>query len=316
MISSVATTPLNYNSAKYNTLEEKAAAIRFKNLASRRDSEGARELVWYPDNGPVLCWVNEETESYASHWHPAVEIIMPFSNIYTARLDNQTFTLEEGQILVIPPGILHELNAPKTGSRLVLLVNYSSIGSLPGFSTICSLLINPLLIFPGTPAYEKIRDILLSIMNLYADDELYWSLSISALFIQFLIELSQLQTYSNTLLPQLGSGKQKEYIQKFNSVFNYIDQNYMEDLDLETVAKAVGFSKFHFSRLFKQFTNTSFNDYLNNRRIQAAIALLSSSELSITEIALMSGFPSISTFNRVFRNIKKCTPTEFKKYQK
>ena len=61
----------------------------------------------------------------------------------------------------------------------------------------------------------------------------------------------------------------------------------------------------------------SFYDYLNKERIQVAEKLLLNPELSITEVAFRSGFSSISTFNRVFKNSKNCSPTEFRSlYQK
>ena len=126
------------------------------------------------------------------------------------------------------------------------------------------------------------------------------------------VQTCALPIYSGGLFPDVRTNKQKEYIEKFNKIFEFIDNNYTEDISLETVADIAGFSKFHFSRLFKQFTDTSFYDYLNLRRIKAAENLLLDPSLPITEIALQSGFSSISTFNRVFKAFKKCTPSEFK----
>ena len=104
----------------------------------------------------------------------------------------------------------------------------------------------------------------------------------------------------------------KEYVTKFGNLLEYIDNHYTEDLTLEDMADIIGFSKYHFSRLFKQYTNFTFCDYLKNRRIQAAEMLLEQPEYSITEVALQAGFPSISTFNRIFKEYKNCTPTEFR----
>lgn len=314
MISTTPSTPLNYISSKYASIDEKLAAIRRKNTDSHRNSNGIHEEVRYPNNSSVLCWLNQEHIPYPSHWHTAIEIIMPIDNIYMASIDNQSLLLKEGDILVIPPGILHRLSSPSSGMRIFLLMDYTSLNHIPSFPIINSILTNTILVTANqSAAYEKLRDLLLSIINLYVDDEPYWELSINAMFIQFLIALNQMKNHSHDFLLQLNSSKQKEYTHKFNIVFDYIDKNYTKDLNLETVAKVAGFSKFYFSRLFKQFTNCSFNDYLNNRRIQVAIFLLSTSELPITEIALASGFPSISTFNRVFHQIKNCSPTEFKK---
>ena len=80
------------------------------------------------------------------------------------------------------------------------------------------------------------------------------------------------------------------------------------------MASYAGFSKFHFSRLFKQYTKDTFTDYLNQRRIRAAEELLAAPppDTSITEIAMRCGFSSISTFNRLFKQLKNCTPGEFR----
>jgi len=101
-------------------------------------------------------------------------------------------------------------------------------------------------------------------------------------------------------------------VAKFGNLLEYIDTHYTEDLTLEDMADIIGFSKYHFSRLFKQYTNFTFCDYLKHRRIQAAEMLLEQPEYSITEVALQAGFPSISTFNRIFKEYKNCTPTEFR----
>jgi AraC-like DNA-binding protein len=99
---------------------------------------------------------------------------------------------------------------------------------------------------------------------------------------------------------------------KFNTVMDYIDSHYTEDLNQDDIAASVGFSKYHFSRLFKQYTNYTFSSYITRRRIRAAENLLEQPELSVTEVALQSGFPSISTFNRVFKQVKNCTPSEYR----
>ena len=68
-----------------------------------------------------------------------------------------------------------------------------------------------------------------------------------------------------------GPQKQKEYLDRFLSICNYIDEHCTEDLSLDHVAKTAGFSKYHFTRLFKQFTNTTYYKYLNRKRIDHAM---------------------------------------------
>ena len=67
-----------------------------------------------------------------------------------------------------------------------------------------------------------------------------------------------------------------------------------------------------FANVFKQFSGMSCYDYLIQKRIAHAEALLIQPDLSITEVAMRSGFGSLSTFNRVFKAVKNCTPSEYK----
>ena len=109
-----------------------------------------------------------------------------------------------------------------------------------------------------------------------------------------------------------GPQKQKEYLDRFLSICNYIDEHCTEDLSLDQVAKTAGFSKYHFTRLFKQFTNVSFYKYVNQKRIEKAAEMLTEPNISITNVALSCGFESLSSFIRMFKIVKGCSPTEFR----
>ena len=87
----------------------------------------------------------------------------------------------------------------------------------------------------------------------------------------------------------------------------------MYELPLEKLASIAGYSKYHFSRIFKKYNNMSYIQYINSKRIKAAERLMADSSLPITEVAMQCGFSSLTTFNRAFRKAKGCTPTEFRK---
>ena len=72
------------------------------------------------------------------------------------------------------------------------------------------------------------------------------------------------------------------------------------------------FSKFHFSRLFKDFVGMSFSQYVTMQRVHKAKLLLLTTQASITDIAMEAGFNSSSTFNRVFYQYEKMSPTDFR----
>ena len=102
-------------------------------------------------------------------------------------------------------------------------------------------------------------------------------------------------------------------MEKFTTVCQYIDTSFRENLTLEQAAEISGFSKYHFSRLFKEFTGITFQEYLTRQRIRHAEELLNDSKISITDIALASGFSAVSNFNRSFQMYNHCSPSQFRK---
>lgn len=275
---------------------------------------GVFEKVNFTGSSSILLYINREYEDYPIHWHSAAEIIMPVENAYSVVMNKTRYSLGEGDILIIPPGELHALYAPPAGARIIFLFDFTLVSNLKGFSSLLPVIARPRLITKQLrqDIYDETKELLLKITQEYRDGGTLWEASVYSLIIRMFVLIGRSRIDSGSLFPDVRTSKQKEYIEKFNRIFEYIDNNYTEDISLETVAGIAGFSKFHFSRLFKQFTDTSFYDYLNLRRVKAAENLLLGPSLPITEIALQSGFSSISTFNRVFKAFRKCTPTEFK----
>lgn len=109
-----------------------------------------------------------------------------------------------------------------------------------------------------------------------------------------------------------GSVQANEATQKIIAACNYISNNCSRDISLEDAASYVGFSKYYFSRLFREYTGVSFVDYVAEQRLHYAEVLLGNPQLNITDAALQAGFGSISTFNRIFKQKKGCTPSEFR----
>ena len=310
----------NSNSDVSRWMELRQKSCERNTSFHRRVIAGTHEKTHHSeDNSSVFLWINQEPGSFPLHWHSTVEIIMPLQNTYTVTMNKTTYHLQENEILIIPPGELHELTPPDTGFRLVLLFDLSSLNKFKGFTRLFSLFSLSSHITQETmpEIYEKERELLLQVAEEYANGGDLAEPSILALLIQFFVLLARnCEDVVPSSLPAMQPNKQREYIEKFNVVFDYIEHHYTEDITLEETAAQIGFSKFHFSRLFRQFTDTSFYDYLCARRIKAAEALLLDPNLPITEIALQSGFASISTFNRVFKKFKECTPTEFKEFYK
>jgi AraC family transcriptional regulator len=92
-----------------------------------------------------------------------------------------------------------------------------------------------------------------------------------------------------------------------------IDYDLGSDLSLSALSEAVGLSKPHFVRLFRNTTGTSPHRYVIQKRLNRAQQLLRSSGASLTSIALDVGFASQSHMSRTFRSVIGITPGEMQK---
>lgn len=273
-----------------------------------------QEFVHYRSDSMHRIWFNEQTECYEEHWHNAMEIMVPIENWYESTINGVLYHIEPGNILIVPPGEIHSITAPPSGQRFVFLMDMTIVNNIPGYTAIQSSLSAPICLNHEENAqiYDQIYQILVQMRNVYFNNEEYADMKLQGLLIHLLLKLMESRNVSEDAFPNVRLYKQQEYVQKFNQVLAYIDEHYTEDIMLEDIADQAGFSKFHFSRLFKQYTDFTFCDYLNFRRIKEAEKFLGMLDYSITEVALMTGFSSISTFNRLFKKQHNCTPSEYR----
>ncbi|WP_242985317.1 bifunctional transcriptional activator/DNA repair enzyme AdaA [Vallitalea okinawensis] len=96
-------------------------------------------------------------------------------------------------------------------------------------------------------------------------------------------------------------------------VIAFLVNNYKEKLELKDIANHVGVSSYYLARLFKQETSETPRAYLEKIRIDKATHLLESSDLKNLEICYEVGFQSTSNFYKVFKRLKHCSPTEYRK---
>lgn len=99
----------------------------------------------------------------------------------------------------------------------------------------------------------------------------------------------------------------------FARVIDYIETHFREEIDLESVARAVCSHPVTVSKIFSQHTGVGFHYYLQYQRCSHAAYLLKNRNMSVSEIAYDSGFGSIRSFNRAFSLVYGTTPTQYRK---
>lgn len=103
-----------------------------------------------------------------------------------------------------------------------------------------------------------------------------------------------------------------ENIENIVSVIAHIEAHLTEKMDLNCVAKAVHYSKYHLHRMFTGTVGLTLHDYLQRRRLTEAAKLLVFSDKSILEIALLAGYESQQAFTNVFTAMYKIPPNKYR----
>lgn len=275
--------------------------------------KGIYETVNFKENTNLRLYDNDEYEDYPPHWHTPIEFIMPIENIYTAVCGDHTIILRENDIIIICPCCLHTLYAPEQGRRIIFQPDISVLRNIREIETVLSILSPVIVITPEEypETHPQIRSLLLEIKEEYMKNTPLSEAAIYGKVLSILVLIGRNYT-ENTKRFDVKNNKQQEYTEKFMYICDYISAHCTENLTLDDISALAGFSKYHFTRLFKQFTNISFYKYLNQKRIAVAEKLLANPENTITDVALNSGFSSLSSFIRMFKIIKSCTPTEFR----
>lgn len=113
------------------------------------------------------------------------------------------------------------------------------------------------------------------------------------------------------VLALLGINSQQPSVSQIDRVIRYINQNYAEEIDLEELARAAQLSVSRFSEVFKNETNCSPYKYVINTRLHVACRMLSSTKLSVSEVAERVGFGSATSFIYSFRQKYGITPKQY-----
>lgn len=274
--------------------------------------DGIKETVNFKQIKEFMLYDNTDFEAYPTHWHTPVEILMPLKNTYEVTCKNETYILQEGDLFFINSGVIHGLSAIE-GERLIFQADYSLLHNVADMESVLSNIPSALHITAenAPDIHGRLHELMLDIQREYNSDSILTSTAIYMKLLEMFVLIGRKYT-GEGMKSDVTYSKQKEYTAKFIYVCHYIQEHCTENLSLDDAAALAGFSKYHFSRLFKNFTGSSFYKYLNQKRIVYAEKLLVDSEISITEVALQSGFSSLSTFIRMFKIIKGYTPTEFR----
>ena len=152
---------------------------------------------------------------------------------------------------------------------------------------------------------EMITGIMKKMILQTPDEQLFSLFSIFQL-------LSNCNEYKLLSCPNFFQSFEADGYDPMKKVVQYIMQNFQDPINIKNLLNIANMSTTSFSVFFKKTYNMTFKEYLVKVRVGYACGLLEDKSKSISQISFESGFENLSNFNRLFKKVKGCTPSEFK----
>ena len=275
-------------------------------FAGRIVSNDVEEVDFIPGSN-MRIWYNNRSEDYPVHRHSCLEITIPIEKSYTYIFDDRTIILKEKEILFVPPDMLHKIAGTKSGIRFIYLFNVDFLKGFFDYSEFQKLIKEPLLITPDThpDIYSLIFEKFMEINDLY----FFYSTTVKEISIfgklMDVFGMLMKKDYSDSLAV-IQNDKQREVYIKFKTLAEWLAMHSSENISMDEAATHVGYSKFHFARLFKEYTGMTFNDYQTTLKLKEVERQLADTDLQISDIAMSCGFNNLTSLSRCFKKQYGC----------
>jgi AraC family transcriptional regulator len=157
----------------------------------------------------------------------------------------------------------------------------------------------------ATPATEYLHHSILTLLLAPA----YPRLLLESMITELLLQVLRCdERYSE--IPSTTLKHKKYYMPVIERIKSYMNENFMEDISLLTLADIGNLSMFHFNRLFKKITSYTPYKYLITIRLQSAQQQIKNTRNHITEVAFSTGFKSLEHFSASYKNCFGISPSE------
>ncbi|HEY9575270.1 MAG TPA: AraC family transcriptional regulator [Lachnospiraceae bacterium] len=238
------------------------------------------------------------------HWHRSIELLVSFQGHNCMSIGGNDFVFTEDDWTIINSSELHSSRYLTTKDTFV---GISVIISLPFIEEWIGK--NVMFYNPGRKAVtEIIQKLAMDIYHL-KEDSAYYALKVMSKTMEILLVLAEYCVKENVVykIPFNKSGS------KGNDFLRYIEENYRQTFSLNDIADYFQYTPSYFSRFFKELVGVNFYSYLNYVRVHHATKMLLEGDTTLTDCALLNGFPNVKSFISMFKRIHGCTPGAFLK---
>lgn len=295
--------------------QHKNAVKRFKTEFERTRGQTHTMKAFHEvrsyDSDFMVWHSSYENISFLAHWHQEIEFIYVRQGSAHFSINDDIFTAHAGDLVIVDTGDFHYSDSSNMENVLEFIIfDPGIISSLYHHSQFS----HPCVTREMLESYGM-NEMLVSLLDRVGvelkNKEAYYKEIITAALREFWYLLKR-------RLPKNDSGLQStskriNMLYDMQQLLSYMEEHYADNITLSFAAKQMSFSESHFSKVFKKLIGINFVTYLNMVRVEHAANELKNTSSKVTDIAIDCGFNNIRTFNRVFKEITGCTPSEFLK---
>lgn len=233
----------------------------------------------------------EKNFSFPPHLHQCFELIILLSGEMQVTVDNHIYELRENEAVMVFPNQIHAIQSEESEHILcifapVLVNEYSNrlTGKIPqdNFFVPDSYFVDLLCRLGSDSTTTEKKAILYS----------------------FCAQFDKNKNYEMLYADKDGL---------IYKIFSFVEEYFKSDCSLKKLAEKTGYDYAYLSRIFRKIVGVSYNSYVNRYRLSHACYLMENTNFSNIQCALESGYDTVRSFNRNFKEYFGITPTEYRK---
>ncbi|WIV12347.1 helix-turn-helix domain-containing protein [Proteiniborus sp. MB09-C3] len=270
------------------------------------------EIVKRQEGFPIKAFIHS-INRFEMHWHNEIEILLVLQGSVNIRVGNDRFLLSENDLILINRNEIH--NTSKTEEdNIILALQINPEYYSSHYPQIGKMVFQCKSFLHGDDKQERfdiIRHYLAQIVWELSKKREGYQLTIGSII--YLLAAHLVDNFDYTLIESEKIASMSKDIDRIQGIINYINENLERKVSLKELSDNQNLSVYYLSHFIKKNMGMTFQEYLNNIRLDKAVNLLSMPDKTITEISYESGFSSTKSFNKLFKNTYGCTPTDYRK---
>ena len=249
-----------------------------------------------------------------------MEIVEVISGAVMVQIGTELVAAGEGDFLYIPPAMTFRVDAATDYAAVRGMIFDMSIieANLENFDSevfymFCVQSKNKITVF-GTdhPVNPTLKRFMSESYDEYSEKEICYKLPIRANIYQMMTALLRYYCGSKNELDRMIYHN----VLRLRPVISYIDEHFREKIYIEELSAMINVSPDYFTKMFKESIGKTPIDYINGMRVNSAMELLCTTEMSMTEIAEAIGFCNPNYFHKIFKQYMMTSPLAYRKSAK